>query len=175
MLPEEATAASRPDDDHTRRPGQRATIASGSRPSTTTSFCRLEAPATIRTSCRETPRSSATSRTRALLAAPSTAGAPTRTRRIPSTTPSMRSAAARGVRRTAKRTSTGLKTSQGAGQEAEDDQDDEPGPIDHPGLRQHAPNRGEDGLGRLEEERRDLVATPGVDPGHDHSPEDQRP
>jgi len=120
------------DRDHSRSPGQRATIASGSPPSTTTSFWRLEAPATMRTDVFGTPSSSAINRISALLAPPSTAGAPTRARRIPSETPSIWSSAALGVRRTAKRTSLGLKTSQHPPQQAEDDEDDETRPVDHP-------------------------------------------
>src|SRR5687768_8731457 len=156
-------------------PGQRAAIASRSPPSMTSNFWRDEAPATIRTSRRETPSSSAMSRMSAMFAAPSTAGAPTRARSTPLTTPSTRSAAALGVRRTAKRTSAALKTSEGAPQEAEDDQDDEPGPVDHAALGQHPPDGREDRLGRLEEEARDLVAAGRVDPRHEHAPEDQRP
>jgi cation diffusion facilitator CzcD-associated flavoprotein CzcO len=51
------------------------------------------------------PSSSAISLSNAWLAAPSTGGAVTLARRTPSLTPSTRSAAERGVRRTAKRTS----------------------------------------------------------------------
>ena len=50
----------------------------------------------------------------AALAAPSTAGAITRTFRTPSTTSSTRSTAERGVRRTAKRTVGKLKVPEGA-------------------------------------------------------------
>src|SRR5688572_540340 len=156
-------------------PGQRATTAAGSAPSMTSSFWRDEAPATIRTSRRATPSSSAISRMRALFAAPSTAGAPTRARSTPLTTPSTRSAAALGVRRTAKRTSAALKTSEGAPEEAKDDQDDESGPVDHPALRQHPPDRREDRLGGLEEEARDLVAAGRVHPRHEHPPKNERP
>src|SRR5688572_5963932 len=165
-----------PDPPQMFSPGHRATMATGSPPSTTSSFCRDDAPATIRTSRRETPSSSAMSRIRALFAAPSTAGAPTRARSTPFTTPSTRSAAALGVRRTAKRTSGELKiVSEGAPQEAEDDQDDEPRPVDHPALGQHPPDRRQDGLSGLEQEGRNLIAPGRVDPGHEHPSKDEAP
>src|SRR5688500_12311475 len=147
-------------------PGQRATIASGAAPSMPSSFWRDEAPATIRAPRRATPSSSAISRMRALFAAPPPAGAPTRARSTPLTTPSTRSAAALGVRRTAKRTSVGLKTSEGAPEEAKDDQDDEPGPVDHPALREHQPDRREDRRGDQDEESHGLVVTRRVTRGH---------
>jgi len=80
-----------------RRSGQRCRIRSASTPSTTTSFCRPAAPATIRTSRRATPSSSARTRISAWFAAPSIGGAETRTRSAPSTTPSTWSDADRGV------------------------------------------------------------------------------
>jgi len=73
----------------TRSPGQRDVTNSGEMLSMTTSFWRPAAPATRRTSRRATPSSSAISRSSAWFAAPSTGGAATRTRRTPSTTPSI--------------------------------------------------------------------------------------
>src|SRR5918994_1548639 len=162
-----------PETPQTLSPGQWAPIVSGSAPSMTNSFWRDDAAATIRTSRRATPSSSAMRRISALFAAPSTAGAPTRARRTPLTTPSTRSAAALGVRRTAKRTSVELKTSEGAPEETEDDQDDEPGPVDHPALGKHPSDGCEDGLGGLEEEARDLVPAGGVDPRQEQPPKDE--
>src|SRR5512146_1104259 len=121
----------------------------------------------MRTSRAARPRSSARSRTRAVLAAPSTAGAATRTRRTPSTTPSTRVAAARGDSRTANRTAAEVKTSERAPQGAEHDQDEEPGPVHHPGRWQQAADRGKDRLGRLDQERGYLVPPGWIDPGHD--------
>src|SRR5918992_4435309 len=129
----------------------------------------------MRTSLRGTPSSSAINRISALFAAPSTAGAPTRARRTPSITPSTRSTAALGVRRTAKRTSGGLKISEASDDEPDQDEDDEPGPVDHAGLGQHPADRTQDRFGGLMQKRRHLIASRGVDPGHDHPPEDQRP
>src|SRR5438552_2781332 len=148
---------------------------SRSTPSTTTSFWRLRAPATIRTSRMAEPSSFARSRTRAWLAAPSTAGALTRTWRTPSTTPSTRAWAERGVRRTANRTAGAVKTSQRAHQDAEDDQDEEAGPIDHAGRREDPADRGEDRLGCLEQEGRCLAAPARVDPRDQHPSEHEDP
>src|SRR5262245_31808986 len=129
----------------------------------------------MRTSRREMPISSASRRISALLAAPSTAGAMTLTLRTPSTTSSTRSTADRGVRRTAKRTAGNVNGSEGAPQEAEDDQDDEPRPVDHPGRWKDAANRRQDRLGRLDQEGGDLVPSSGIDPRHDHAPEHEQP
>ena len=106
-----------------------------------------------------------------MFAAPSTAGAMTRTLSTPSTTSSTRSTADRGVRRTAKRTLEKLKASEGAPQEAKDDQDDEPGPVDHAGLREHPADRAS--IGSVVWMRKRQLVRQRVDPGHEHPPEDQ--
>lgn len=114
-------------------PGHLAVIGTRSTPSTATSFRRAVPPETIRTSRRATSSSLASSSIRASLAAPSTATAVTRTLRTPSTTSSIRLAEARGVSLAAKRLLAELKASERAHQDTEHQQDDEPGPIHHPG------------------------------------------
>src|SRR3954468_14770454 len=158
-----------------RRSGQRPKIRSGSTPSTTRSFWRLVAPATMRMLVGGTSTSPASSRIRAMFALPPTAGAPTRTRSAPSTTPSIRSPAVRGVRRTAKRTMEDATTSEGAPEHAEHDEDDEAGPVDHPALRKHRADRAEQRLRRLDQEGRDPVPAGRVHPGHHHPPEHEGP
>src|SRR5690349_14556070 len=99
----------------------------------------------------------------------------TLTLRIPSTASSTRSTADRGVRRTAKRTAGKVNGSEGAPQEAEDDQDDEPRPVDHPGRWEEASDRRQDRLGGLDQEGRDLVPPCRIDPGHEHPAEHEKP
>jgi hypothetical protein len=87
----------------------------------------------------------------------------------------MRVAEERGVSLTANLTSAALKTSERAHEDAEHDEDDETGPVDHAGLRQHPPNRSEHRFGRLDQEGRDLIAPSRIDPGHEHPAEDEHP
>jgi hypothetical protein len=68
-------------------------------------FERDDSPLTIRTAPFGTSSTEARSRTMAVFAAPSTGGALTRQRKIPSTTPSIASRSARGVSLTGIRTS----------------------------------------------------------------------
>src|SRR3954466_13389606 len=119
--------------------------------------------------------SSAMTRTRALFADPSTAGAMTRTFRVPSTTPSTRSTTDRGVSRTANRTVSTVTFSEGAPEEAKHDEHDESGPVDRAAAWQQASHGRQDRLGQRDQKGRHRVASLGVDPRHQHPPEHQEP